>query len=75
MRTTLGPTVPHAVAASDALATKPAVKCVTKQDKGKLTEQWGLPPTTILRENGGNLERGDLLGEVSPPRFPPLAPR
>ena len=78
MRAVLGPTVPlstndaHATkTANDALGRKPAVQCVTKQDKGKLTELWGLPPVTIVRPNLSNLERGDLLGEVSeslPPR-------
>jgi len=41
------------------------VKEDKKKDRSKLTEQWGPPPDQIRRDNEW-LQRGQLLGEVSP---------
>lgn len=53
-----------AAAAPPPLAAEQPAPAKAKSDKGKLTEQWGAPPTLIRRDRDV-LQRGELLGEVS----------
>jgi len=41
----------------------PAAEAAPAPKKGKLTAAHGEPPTVIVRDKGGSLQRGEMLGE------------